>query len=180
MWVVICFQISIFEPLNTAQPVDNSLLAQLWFAFKLVSLSHWIQPALFNKMGNIVVICFQISIFEPLNTAQTTTSSVDSTLWFAFKLVSLSHWIQLEVSQLVCRMVVICFQISIFEPLNTAPSWTDICAHTLWFAFKLVSLSHWIQPKTSLQTRRKVVICFQISIFEPLNTAYRFTITSGP
>ena len=44
----------------------------------------------------LVVICFQISIFEPLNTA---------------------HYAKEDVEE----PVVICFQISIFEPLNTAP-----------------------------------------------------------
>ena len=41
---MICFQISIFEPLNTAE-------------------------ALVKQKNEEVVICFQISIFEPLNTA---------------------------------------------------------------------------------------------------------------
>ena len=43
--VVICFQISIFEPLNTAGGGSAASTAGLWFAFKLVSLSHWIQQA---------------------------------------------------------------------------------------------------------------------------------------
>ena len=42
-YVVICFQISIFEPLETTRFV--------WTLFE-----------------DIVVICFQISIFEPLET----------------------------------------------------------------------------------------------------------------
>ena len=41
--VVICFQISIFEPLETTQERVYALEQQLWFAFKLVSLNHWKQ-----------------------------------------------------------------------------------------------------------------------------------------
>ena len=84
--------------------------------------------------------------------------------------------------------VVICFQISIFEPLETAAEGMAIDDNLLWFAFKLVSLNHWKQReywgafgscvvignstnKESVQLI-KVVICFQISIFEPLETAY--------
>ena len=47
-----------------------------------------------------VVICFQISIFEPLETTYT--------------------W-----DELVEVLVVICFQISIFEPLETTESRTE-------------------------------------------------------
>ena len=66
--VVICFQISIFEPLETTIRVDKSLRRWLWFAFKLVSLNHWKQHALRGAKEAPVVICFQISIFEPLET----------------------------------------------------------------------------------------------------------------
>ena len=41
--VVICFQISIFESLKTAIRWRAGCLYQLWFAFKLVSLSRWKQ-----------------------------------------------------------------------------------------------------------------------------------------
>ena len=117
------------------------------------------------------MICFQISIFEPLNTAKTFPSSWHEELWFAFKLVSLNHWIQLNCIHNAIKGVVICFQISIFEPLNTAIPLKSILAELLWFAFKLVSLNHWIQLFRYWRRRRRVVICFQISIFEPLNTA---------
>ena len=42
-------------------------------------------------------------------------------------------------------MVVICFQISIFEPLETTHLGTGPGVLVLWFAFKLVSLNHWKQ-----------------------------------
>ena len=142
---MICFQISIFEPLNTARCDKSNNNTQLWFAFKLVSLSHWIQQimAVVRTLG--VVICFQISIFEPLNTAWKIKRNFGIMLWFAFKLVSLSHWIQLVSIIHQISTVVICFQISIFEPLNTAIFTFTNRFNTLWFAFKLVSLSHWIQ-----------------------------------
>ena len=118
----------------------------MWFAFKLVSLSHWIQQAVELWNQEMVVICFQISIFEPLNTAYPKKSNKQDVLWFAFKLVSLSHWIQHWQFIDWRSLVVICFQISIFEPLNTAIYRLLGLFYLLWFAFKLVSLSHWIQP----------------------------------
>ena len=68
--VVICFQISIFEPLKTAMQGLDAICILLWFAFKLVSLNHWKQPENPGMGANNVVICFQISIFEPLKTAK--------------------------------------------------------------------------------------------------------------
>ena len=142
---MICFQISIFEPLNTASEFTRFAITELWFAFKLVSLNHWIQRQLENQEHPCVVICFQISIFEPLNTASFIVLSSYSLLWFAFKLVSLNHWIQPYFLDISAAWVVICFQISIFEPLNTARHRRSAWLYTLWFAFKLVSLNHWIQ-----------------------------------
>ena len=43
--VVICFQISIFEPLETTLRELAGEAVPLWFAFKLVSLNHWKQQA---------------------------------------------------------------------------------------------------------------------------------------
>ena len=148
---MICFQISIFEPLNTANSQGITLITELWFAFKLVSLSHWIQPPKKEERKDGVVICFQISIFEPLNTAHRLHSSSHPSLWFAFKLVSLSHWIQHPKRDREFSIVVICFQISIFEPLNTAVTRRGNYSAKLWFAFKLVSLSHWIQQRKNKQ-----------------------------
>ena len=64
----------------------------------------------------------------------------------------------------------ICFQISIFEPLETTEVRQKTNARKLWFAFKLVSLNHWKQQNQMLDDYQHVVICFQISIFEPLET----------
>ena len=68
--VVICFQISIFEPLETTNPEFAERQRQLWFAFKLVSLNHWKQLDYTEEEDETVVICFQISIFEPLETTK--------------------------------------------------------------------------------------------------------------
>jgi len=142
---VICSQISIFEPLNTAldSSIDSNIA--LWFALKLVSLNHWIQPKGTGETFREVVICSQISIFEPLNTADGWFVRGEIELWFALKLVSLNHWIQLLTGFVKQTKVVICSQISIFEPLNTARSPFQAQEDQLWFALKLVSLNHWIQ-----------------------------------
>ena len=143
--VVICFQISIFEPLKTTQRWRYSAARMLWFAFKLVSLNHWKQQQSNQKYPCHVVICFQISIFEPLKTTNRRSGNRGGRLWFAFKLVSLNHWKQLLHFGWHIKIVVICFQISIFEPLKTTKA--DRCnwQSMLWFAFKLVSLNHWKQ-----------------------------------
>ena len=143
--VVICFQISIFEPLETTKCQFLRNLETLWFAFKLVSLNHWKQHCDAYYMLTAVVICFQISIFEPLETTKPTILRRTRTLWFAFKLVSLNHWKQPPIPAGVIASVVICFQISIFEPLETTSDCIRGFADMLWFAFKLVSLNHWKQ-----------------------------------
>ena len=167
---MICFQISIFEPLETTIPLYIATLRMLWFAFKLVSLNHWKQRITDRMRKNLVVICFQISIFEPLETTNRAKCRRQTVLWFAFKLVSLNHWNNPGKQFTVNISVVICFQISIFEPLET--TYPQIFHHKrrLWFAFKLVSLNHWKQHFSESPRGNRVVICFQISIFEPLET----------
>ena len=117
--VVICFQISIFEPLKTVKHKNRSQKDELWFAFKLVSLNHWKQSHTRIRRRCSVVICFQISIFEPLKTVIPGKWHGKFPLWFAFKLVSLNHWKQSSAVAFTLGSVVICFQISIFEPLKT-------------------------------------------------------------
>ena len=119
---MICFQISIFEPLETTGDRDKMNVDLLWFAFKLVSLNHWKQLNRYYYLKQYVVICFQISIFEPLETTVLNSKGTVISLWFAFKLVSLNHWKQLAKSKGNTNNVVICFQISIFEPLETTIS----------------------------------------------------------
>ena len=143
--VVICFQISIFDPLETAKKFNHFSDSMLWFAFKLVSLIHWKQRFDGTFGPKVVVICFQISIFDPLETARSLWQACRCQLWFAFKLVSLIHWKQPLTQLSRRRIVVICFQISIFDPLETAIKDTTVYGYQLWFAFKLVSLIHWKQ-----------------------------------
>ena len=151
----------------------------LWFAFKLVSLNHWKQRFKDRTFGEIVVICFQISIFEPLETTLSQPTLGPLLLWFAFKLVSLNHWKQLDYQRFWDSIVVICFQISIFEPLETTLCYYAFVRYLLWFAFKLVSLNHWKQRENTAQVHLLVVICFQISIFEPLETTTRKYMTGS-
>ena len=195
----------------------------LWFAFKLISLSYWIQLLSGMIEGMLVVICFQTYIFVILNTAAVSGLPGYNQLWFAFKLISLSYWIQRckrgECRCLCCDLlsnlylchieysyerrgmwtylVVICFQTYIFVILNTAMFFLTGLIQQLWFAFKLISLSYWIQlddlpcsshsrcdllsnlylchieySRTSSGGRSPaVVICFQTYIFVILNTA---------
>ena len=150
---MICFQISIFEPLETTWASIWSYVYRLWFAFKLVSLNHWKQQTWMQQVPILVVICFQISIFEPLETTVWQTENAIIQLWFAFKLVSLNHWKQRNWYDKKIFLVVICFQISIFEPLETTIALTIILSLWLWFAFKLVSLNHWKQLDCSNSSR---------------------------
>ena len=176
---MICFQISIFEPLGTIQGEPFETVVWLWFAFKLVSLNHWEQCCYVQKRIRIVVICFQISIFEPLGTIDKRKCIFGEMLWFAFKLVSLNHWEQYKHGKIIIRKVVICFQISIFEPLGTITWLTASGSTKLWFAFKLVSLNHWEQWIQLDEEQERVVICFQISIFEPLGTIQSWVESQG-
>ena len=116
------------------------------------------------------MICFRISIFEPLKTTESIQNRKNQRLWFAFELVSLNHWKQRHIQITIKIQVVICFRISIFEPLKTTLSEKSGGRGKLWFAFELVSLNHWKQPRMWLTTWFIVVICFRISIFEPLKT----------
>ena len=143
--VVICFQFSIFEPLDTTRQRFLTLKVRLWFAFNLVSLNHWTQRYGGQNRKRLVVICFQFSIFEPLDTTWLFCSILVMVLWFAFNLVSLNHWTQHEWGESVAKPVVICFQFSIFEPLDTTHSTESDDPAELWFAFNLVSLNHWTQ-----------------------------------
>ena len=101
VFVVIYFQICIFEPLETTHQMSHNRLDRLWFTFKFVSLNHWKQRNLYriktrkrcdllsnlylwtignNQTGSLisedeVVIYFQICIFEPLETTGTNIRS---------------------------------------------------------------------------------------------------------
>ena len=121
----------------------------LWFAFKLVSLTYWKQLRSRITINVTVVICFQISIFDLLKTTRRGRGTTNDMLWFAFKLVSLTYWKQLKNGCQIIDSVVICFQISIFDLLKTTPWWNILRHFSLWFAFKLVSLTYWKQLNKS-------------------------------
>ena len=125
------------------------------------------------------MICFHFSIFEPLETTKNFWLKYINMLWFAFILVSLNHWKQLEEPVGVVTTVVICFHFSIFEPLETTSLLSPCILSTLWFAFILVSLNHWKQPSHYIHLHPFVVICFHFSIFEPLETTSHDYTTSN-
>ena len=117
----------------------------MWIAFKLVSLFHYEQHKGKIFSTNVVVNCFQISIFVPLRTANNSCRCSYFPLWIAFKLVSLFHYEQQAVLHQFQDSVVNCFQISIFVPLRTANNIANTFKTMLWIAFKLVSLFHYEQ-----------------------------------
>ena len=144
--VVICFQICTFEPLETAKEEQLWERILLWFAFKFVPLNHWKQRVYCHAGLALVVICFQICTFEPLETAGIFSKNHSLTLWFAFKFVPLNHWKQLVLS--LGNGFICC------DLLSNLYLWTIGNSHLVYCsAFPLV------------------VICFQICTFEPLETA---------
>ena len=141
----------------------------MWFAFKLVSLNHWKQLRVPIILPTPVVICFQISIFEPLETTHRCKRTTNVRLWFAFKLVSLNHWKQLPISSGANVLVVICFQISIFDTIGNnllmqvrLPLLVVICFQ--------ISIFDTIGNNCEgyIPLSKRVVICFQISIFDTI------------
>ena len=118
--VVICFQISIFGPLKTA------IWQRQLFPFRCDLLSNqyfWtIENSFLSStyISQLVVICFQISIFGPLKTAPI----LDYVTSGGCDLLSNQYFWTIENSRkVICPLavtVVICFQISIFGPLKTA------------------------------------------------------------
>ena len=171
----------------------------LWFAFILLSLSYWQQrtdnysqvvdscdllsfyylcrtdnnsPRTYVRRGT-VVICFHFTIFVVLTTTRSLRCGAPTALWFAFILLSLSYWQQLQTIltliqsscdllsfYYLCRTdnnerpqvvrretVVICFHFTIFVVLTTTKVVKGILWVLLWFAFILLSLSYWQQQK---------------------------------
>ena len=117
------------------------------------------------KFANIVVICFQFSIFVLSGTPSRNANRFNNMLWFAFNLVSLFYQEHPYYDIFKNYYVVICFQFSIFVLSGTPASF--VIAHTkkLWFAFNLVSLFYQEHRRWQENGSRFVVICFQFSIF---------------
>ena len=169
--VVICFHFTIFVVLETTVPLQSFGDQLLWFAFILLSLSYWKQRNLNNNFMATVVICFHFTIFVVLETTTRNMHALDSLLWFAFILLSLSYWKQrliitnhvvpscdLLSFYYLCRTgnnmvrsdnrvasVVICFHFTIFVVLETTGDVGERSEAGLWFAFILLSLSYWKQ-----------------------------------
>ena len=117
--VVICFQNCIFDLLHTSPIFGADYNDELWFAFKIVSLTYFIHLKTLcntNQRGcdllsklylwltsyicrynsslcDIVVICFQNCIFDLLHTSFDDIFLNEKELWFAFKIVSLTYFI---------------------------------------------------------------------------------------
>ena len=103
-----------------SRPKEATGRIQLWFAFKLISLSYWIQPYRRIYISQIVVICFQTYIFVILNTALqiSTYQQMCCDLLSNLYLCHIEYsWWRGEIGRL---SVVICFQTYIFVILNTA------------------------------------------------------------
>ena len=95
---------------------------------------------------NLVVNCFQISIFAVANTTTVKHINIAKMLWIAFKLVSLQLQTQQAAEDKDIALVVNCFQISIFAVANTTFGSIEAERAMLWIAFKLVSLQLQTQP----------------------------------
>ena len=95
------------------------------------------------------MICFQICTFEPLETTKAPNTSQHIQLWFAFKFVPLNHW-----KQHWCRFCVVsesCDLLSNLYLWTIGNNFENIVLRTM-----------------------RVVICFQICTFEPLETTAKF------
>ena len=170
--------------------------ALLWFAFNLLSLTYWKQLVGRVKPRNIC--CDLLSIYYLWHTENNSWDSFTwrGVLWFAFNLLSLTYWKQLNNPFKRSVAVVICFQSIIFDILKTTHSSRVIAQCLLWFAFNLLSLTYWKQRKILMDVYSiscdllsiyylwhtennhrqdgylllTVVICFQSIIFDILKT----------
>ena len=139
---MIRFQICIFDILNTADQFvfDAGLCCDSLSNLYLWHIKYSFFPYRYNWW--LVVIRFQICIFDILNTADQFVfdaglccdSLSNLYLWH------IKYSTRREISQAV--LVVIRFQICIFDILNTAMARSSRAIEGLWFAFKFVSLTY--------------------------------------
>ena len=125
----------------------------------------------FPKHYRPVVICFQVYIFDILDTAPFAALAID----FSCNLLSSLYLWHIRYSRYLHwgfeRVVVICFQVYIFDILDTAllteKSSLDGCnlLSSLYLWHIRYSLCQWV-PREPW-----VVICFQVYIFDILDTA---------
>ena len=123
IYVVNCFQFSIFAFAKTTNSFSTLSNWWLWIAFNLVSLHLQKQPLLITLNMIVVVNCFQFSIFA---FAKTTNRKIFRTwrkLWIAFNLVSLHLQKQRFIALFVFVIVVNCFQFSIFAFAKTTTNY---------------------------------------------------------
>ena len=139
---MIRFQVCIFDILNTAQ---NVVKVSCVSCDSLSSLYLWhIKYSSFqkHKKAVLVVIRFQVCIFDILNTAE---KSIGKQPACCDSLSSLYLW-HIKYSYGKFRkkewIVVIRFQVCIFDILNTAYGDDSPARRLLWFAFKFVSLTY--------------------------------------
>ena len=137
----------------------------MWIAFNLVSLHLQKQLIKTINTNDNVVNCFQFSIFAFAKTTVRDGQFVTIWLWIAFNLVSLHLQKQQAIELAYDKMVVNCFQFSIFAFAKTT-YWTfSSYRKVLWIAFNLVSLHLQKQQFLQRYVCWKVVNCFQFSIF---------------
>ena len=139
---MIRFQICIFDILNTADQFvfDAGLCCDSLSNLYLWHIKYSFFPYRYNWW--LVVIRFQICIFDILNTAD---QFVFDAGLCCDSLSNLYLWhIKYSTDRGRPRglYVVIRFQICIFDILNTAGSETAKPPSPLWFAFKFVSLTY--------------------------------------
>ena len=140
-----CFELCIFEKLNTTlwqQTANNTSCELLWIMYLWkVEYNVTVSPV----KGVSVVNCFELCIFEKLNTTSFDILHNHYLLWIALNYVSLKSWIQRSLIEFFCHIVVNCFELCIFEKLNTTTSYNGFWWLELWIALNYVSLKSWIQ-----------------------------------
>ena len=194
--VVNCFELCIFEILNTTWCQGAVLWNMLWIALNYVSLKYWIQHTikflairegcellwimyLWNIEYNTdidkervfhVVNCFELCIFEILNTTyQRENNDVRSCelLWIMY-LWNIEY--NTQKPRMFCCAVVNCFELCIFEILNTTFLRfveTPTSCELLWIMYLWnIEYNKVIHNDDELG----VVNCFELCIFEILNT----------
>ena len=139
---MIRFQICIFDILNTAI-ARNIVPCSGCDSLSNLYLWHIKYSGELGKPNcGIVVIRFQICIFDILNTAVANMGKAD---YCCDSLSNLYLW-HIKYSYLTrfefLSEVVIRFQICIFDILNTAYGTRCLGSNLLWFAFKFVSLTY--------------------------------------
>ena len=117
-----------------------------------------------------VVICFHFTIFVVLETTAQRHVQRLFRLWFAFILLSLSYWKQLNTRTTLVKLC--CDLLSFYYLCRTGNNNRNgkIDVSRLWFAFILLSLSYWKQLFMSPSDGKNVVICFHFTIFVVLET----------